>query len=96
MAPYKNWASGVWAPGVWADDVWSEADTARPSADVTAGSWTPSAGSDLFAMVNDDSDSTYIRSSAGSGDDTCELDFPPMGTPAAGTVTFYIRHRATP
>jgi hypothetical protein len=71
-------------------------DTARPSADVSAGSWTPSTGTDLFAMVNDAGDSTYIRSSSGSASDTCELDFPSMGTPAAGTVTFYIRHRATP
>jgi hypothetical protein len=71
-------------------------DTARPSADVSAGSWTPSTGTDLFAMVNDAGDSTYIRSSSGAGSDTCELDFPSMGTPGTGTVTFHIRHRATP
>jgi hypothetical protein len=62
---------------------------------VSAGSWTPSTGTDLFAMVNDAGDSTYIRSSSGAGSDSCELDFPSMGTPAAGDVTFYVRHKTS-
>lgn len=70
--------------------------TYRPSADISAGSWTPSSGSNLYAMVNDAGDSTYIRSSTGAASDTCEVDFPAMATPPAGTVTVYVRHRATP
>lgn len=65
-----------------------------PDADVSAGTWTPSTGTDLFAMVNDGSDSTYIRSASGAGPDTCELGFPAMGVPDAGPVTFVIRHRS--
>jgi hypothetical protein len=79
----------------WVGGVASGLDTARPSADVSAGSWTPSTGTDLFAMVNDAGDSTYIRSLSGAGSDSCELDFPSMGTPGAGDVTFYVRHKTS-
>jgi len=70
--------------------------TARPSGTASAGTWTPVGAASLHAAVNDQSDTTLARSSTGAGSDTMDLTFPAMGTPGAGTVTFYIRHRRTP
>lgn len=67
--------------------------TARPSGTVTAGTWTAVGAASLHAATNDAGDSTYIQSSAGAASDLTELSFPAMGTPGAGTVTFYVRHR---
>jgi hypothetical protein len=69
---------------------------ARPASDVSAGTWTASAGSDLFAMVDDDSDSTYIRSGSGAGPDVAVLALGAIDTPQAGTVRLRLRHRVTP
>jgi hypothetical protein len=45
---------------------------ARPVTDVSVGAWTPSAGTDLYAMVDEDTyvDTDYIQTTAAS---TCEL-----------------------
>jgi hypothetical protein len=82
----------VWIPG-------SEAEatpTVRPISDVTVGTWTPSTGSSLYAMLGDDSDSTYIRSATGAGPDTCEVRLGPMTDPGSAAVTLRVRHRKTP
>jgi hypothetical protein len=76
--------------------VTEETETSVPIADVSAGSWTPSSGTDLFAMVADESDTTYIRSSSGAAVDPCTLQLPSIGTPDSGTITITIRHRTTP
>jgi hypothetical protein len=70
-------------------------DTIRPSATASAGSWTAQPSGTLHGVTSDESDSTAARSSAGAGSDTLDLSFPAMGTPDAGTVTFYIRHQRT-
>ena len=67
-----------------------------PTSDLSTGAWTPSTGTDLYAMLDDAADGTYIRSSTGASSDTCEVAFPAMNAPGAGTVTIYVRHRATP
>lgn len=68
--------------------------TAYPISDVSAGSWTPSTGTDLYAMLADSSDGTYIRSSTGASSDVAEVALGPLSTPGPGTVTIKIRHRA--
>jgi hypothetical protein len=73
----------------------STLDTFRPSATASAGSWTAQPSGTLHGVTSDESDSTAARSSAGAGSDTLDLSFPAMGTPDAGTVTFYIRHQRT-
>jgi hypothetical protein len=70
-------------------------DTIRPSGTASAGSWTAQPSGTLHGVTSDESDSTAARSSAGAGSDTLDLSFPAMGTPDAGTVTFYIRHQRT-
>jgi hypothetical protein len=70
-------------------------DTFRPSATASAGSWTAQPSGTLHGVTSDESDSTAARSSSGAGSDTLDLSFPAMGTPDAGTVTFYIRHQRT-
>lgn len=70
--------------------------TANPSSTISAGSWTPIGAATLHAACSDSDDATLARSSTGAASDTMELGFPAMGTPGAGTVTIYIRHRKTP
>jgi hypothetical protein len=70
-------------------------DTFRPSATASAGSWTAQPSGTLYGVTSDESDSTAARSSSGAGSDTLDLSFPAMGTPDAGTVTFYVRHQRT-
>lgn len=59
-------------------------DHARPDGDVTAGSWLPSAGSALYAMVNEvePDDSTYIY---GQGD-ACTVSLGNIADPGPGAV----------
>lgn len=68
---------------------------ARPIADISAGSWTPSTGTDLYATIDDDpaSDSDYDRSGSSPSNDTMEVRLTALGIPEAGDVTFTIRHR---
>jgi hypothetical protein len=70
-------------------------DTFRPSGTASAGSWTAQPSGTLHGVTSDESDSTAARSSSGASSDTLDLSFPAMGTPDAGTVTFYVRHQRT-
>lgn len=69
--------------------------TAAPTSDVSAGTWTPSTGTDLFACVDEASaeDADYIRSGETPVADTAVLGLGSLSTPAAGTVTLRIRSR---
>jgi hypothetical protein len=69
--------------------------TIRPSGVASAGSWTAQPSGTLYGVTSDESDSTAARSSSGASSDTLDLSFPAMGTPDAGTVTFYVRHQRT-
>jgi hypothetical protein len=70
--------------------------TVRPISDVTVGTWTPSTGSSLYAMLNDASDSTYITSDVGASPNTCEVRLGPMTAPGSADVILRVRHRETP
>ena len=68
-----------------------------PESDVSAGSWTPSAGGDLFAMIDEQptpSDADHIRSAASPSNDTCEVRLALHLTPDAGTCTIGVRARS--
>lgn len=68
-----------------------------PESDVSAGSWTPSAGGDLFATIDEQptpSDADYIRSAASPTDDTCEVRLALHLAPDAGTCTIGVRARS--
>lgn len=54
------------------------AQYSRPDADISDGGFTPSAGSDLYAVLDDNSDTDYITSTS-AADDSCQV--------SAGTVT---------
>jgi len=60
------------------------AQYARPTSDVSAGTWTASAGSDLFAMLDETSanDSDYITTTSAS---TCEVALGSLTDPASST-----------
>lgn len=64
----------------------------RPVSDALAGAWTPSAGGDLYAMVDEvsPSDADFISTASGS---TCEMVFNPTTFP--GTATQTISYRAS-
>jgi hypothetical protein len=68
---------------------------ARPSADVSAGGWTASAGSDLYAMVDEVTadDLAYITSASTPSFDTAVLSLSAMSPPIAGTITMRVRGR---
>jgi hypothetical protein len=55
-----------------------------PISDVSAGAWTPSSGSDLYAMLDEStySDADYIVTSSAS---TCEMRVTTAGDPAVST-----------
>lgn len=57
---------------------------ARPTSDVSAGTWTASTGSDLFAMLDETSanDSDYITTTSAS---TCEVALGSLTDPASST-----------
>jgi hypothetical protein len=65
---------------------------ARPEADISQGAWTPSTGSDLYAMVDEDvpSDTDYISAATPT---TCQLRLQPVIDPqtSSGQV---VRYRA--
>lgn len=60
------------------------AQYARPTSDVSAGTWTASTGSDLFAMLDETSanDSDYITTTSAS---TCEVALGSLTDPASST-----------
>lgn len=64
---------------------------ARPDSDVSAGAWTASSGSDLYAMLDEESadDDDYIQSTTGS---TCEVALATVSAPPSGWVTV-VRYR---
>jgi hypothetical protein len=57
---------------------------ARPTSDVTAGTWTASTGSDLYAMIDETvaSDSDYIVTTGAS---TCEVALGSLSDPSSST-----------
>lgn len=59
---------------------------ARPTSDVSAGTWTASTGSDLYAMIDEAvaSDSDYITASSAG---TCEVALGNLNEPPSGWVT---------
>lgn len=64
---------------------------ARPDSDVTAGAWTASTGSVLYAMIDEEtaSDTDYITSSSAS---TVEIGLSSITTPPSGWITT-VRYR---
>ena len=60
------------------------AQYARPISDVSAGTWTASSGSDLFAMLDETtaSDADYITTTAAS---TCEVALGTLSDPASSS-----------
>ena len=57
--------------------------TAAPVADIGAGNWTPSSGSDLYAMLDEatPNDSDYIISGNDPSSDTCEVKLHALSDP---------------
>jgi hypothetical protein len=92
IASYTN---NAWLDDFEADNLGTALDTFRPSGTSSAGSWTATPSGTLHGVTSDESDSTAARSSSGASSDTLDLSFPAMGTPDAGTVTFYVRHKRT-
>lgn len=73
-----------------------EGQIAAPDADVSAGAWTPSTGSDLYAMLDETtaSDSDYINVNSNS---ECIIGLSaPGATPGSGTKTLSYRHKGSP
>lgn len=66
---------------------------ARPDVDINDGGWTPSAGADLFATVDETSanDTDYMRSGASPSNDEAEIGLSDVTTPEAGDVTLRVR-----
>ena len=65
--------------------------TARPDGDVSDGTWSASSGSDLYAMIDEEtpSDADYIEATSAG---TCEVALSSINTPPAGWITT-IRYR---
>jgi len=59
---------------------------ARPASDISAGTWSPSTGSDLFAMIDEAvaDDGDYISASAAG---TSEVKFGTLSAPPTGWIT---------
>lgn len=99
-APVISGAVAAEAPSATADsEGYAYDETAKPIADVDAGSWSPSSGSDLYAMLADtigSGDSSYIRSPASAGPNSCEIRLSPLTPPGVRTVRIRIRHRLAP
>lgn len=68
---------------------------AYPDADISAGAWTPSSGSDLYAMLDEEtpSDADYISTTSNS---TAELGLGSMPTPGDGAQTLRYRAAGSP
>lgn len=69
--------------------------TAYPIADISDGNWTPSAGTDLYATIDEavTDDADYDRSGASPDDDVMEVRLTALGIPDDGDVTFTVRHK---
>jgi len=67
--------------------------TAAPTSDLVAGTWSASSGTDLFAMVDeaDASDADYIQSADGASANAAALALDALDTPDAGTHTLRVR-----
>jgi len=72
------------APNVLIGNTTVTVQYSRPTSDVTAGTWTASTGSDLFAMLDETtvSDTDYIVTTGAS---TCEVALGSMSDPAVST-----------
>jgi hypothetical protein len=73
-----------------------EVQYARPESDISAGSWSPSTGGDLYAMIDEvtPNDSDYIYSSTDPSNDVCEVKLESISTPdSVGEVKVIIRHK---
>jgi trimeric autotransporter adhesin len=66
---------------------------AYPAADVTDGAWTPSTGTDLFAVLDDASDADYITTNSNT---IGEVQLASLSTPVAGTQTLAFRASGSP
>jgi len=69
---------------------------ARPIQDITLGTWTPSSGNDLYAMIDEEpppSDADYIRSGGDPSADICEVKFSSVSDPDV-SYGYVIRYRA--
>ncbi len=70
--------------------------TAYPISDISSGAWSPSTGSDLYAMCDEDphdSDTTNIE---GFGNTTCEMQLTSLTEPVSGsfhTLSIVVRTR---
>jgi hypothetical protein len=71
---------------------------ARPSADVSAGTWTPSAGLSLYAMIDEEAadDADYITSALAPSADTAVMSLSAVSRPIAGTITMRVRGMFVP
>ena len=70
---------------------------ARPIADVSDGSWTPSTGVDLYATIDETtpSDADYDRSGSAPVADTAIVQLTSLSTPNSGTSTLRVRGKTT-
>lgn len=64
--------------------------TARPDADISDGPWTPSTGTDLYAVLDETTanDADYIQTSTNG---TAEIGLQPVDTPGPGAQTLTYR-----
>lgn len=67
--------------------------TSYPNADGTDGAWTPSTGTDLYAAIDDDTDTEWIATDSNS---TCRGGMAALDTPVAGTQTFAFQASGSP
>jgi hypothetical protein len=67
-----------------------------PTADQDAGSWVPSSGSDLFAMLDETvaDDADYVRS--GTSTNRLVMKLSGLARPGTGSVKLEVRHRDSP
>jgi len=71
----------------WAVAVASANQFARPASDIAAGTWTPTTGTDLYAMLDETpaSDTDYIQSGLIPTADVCEVRLTSLTDPASST-----------
>ena len=67
----------------------------RPKLDVAAGTWTPSTGVDLWAMLDEEvvDDADYITSAVSPSNDVAVLELTGLNRPQAGTCSVYVRRQ---
>ncbi len=73
----------------------ADAQVAVPISDISAGSWTASTGTDLFATIDETvaNDADYDQSGTSPSNDTMEVALTSLSTPSTGDVTITVRHR---